>query len=65
MVEINPYVLDEASGTLVSMGIDKAINNEIELMKSSLVLDKVIRDNNIVYRGTIGALFLIKEERSM
>ena len=50
MMEVNPYVLDEASGTVVSMGADKAINNEIELMKSSLVLDKVIVDNNIVYR---------------
>ena len=51
MTEINPYALDEAAGALVSMGADKAMNNEIELMKSSLVLDKVIKDNNIVYKG--------------
>ena len=50
MIEVNPYVLDEASGPSISMGMDKAINNEIELMKSELVLDKVIRDNNIVYK---------------
>lgn len=50
MMEINPYVLDEASGTLVSMGGDKTINNEIELIKSALVLDKVIRDNDIKYK---------------
>ena len=50
MIEVNPYVLDEASGPVVNMGVDKAINNEIELMKSELVLDKVIRDNNIKYK---------------
>ena len=50
MIEVNPYVLDEASGPSISMGIDKTINNEIELMKSELVLDKVIRDNDIKYK---------------
>ena len=50
MIEVNPYVLDDASGPMVNMGVDKAINNEIELMKSELVLDKVIRDNNLVYK---------------
>ena len=50
LMEVNPYVLDEASGPVVSMGVDKAINNEIELMKSELVLDKVIRDNDLKYK---------------
>ena len=48
--EINPYILDESTGSMVSLGSDKSINNEIELMKSELVLDKVIRDNNIKYK---------------
>lgn len=56
MMEINPYILDEATTPIVSMGTDKAINNEIELMKSELVLDKVIRDNNIVYRKKWGII---------
>lgn len=56
MIEVNPYVLDEASGPVVNMGTDKAINNEIELMKSELVLDKVIRDNNIVYKKKWGII---------
>ena len=56
MIEVNPYVLDEATGPVVSMGSDKAINNEIELMKSELVLDKVIRDNNIVYKKKFGII---------
>lgn len=50
MMEINPYILNEAEGPVVNMGTDKAINNEIELMKSELVLDKVIRDNDIKYK---------------
>ena len=61
MTEINPYVLDEASGQVLSMGSDKAINNEIELMKSELVLDKVIRDNNIVHKKIYG-IFPNKKE---
>ena len=56
MIEVNPYVLDEASGPAISMGTDKAINNEIELMKSELVLDKVIRDNNLVYKKKWGII---------
>lgn len=54
--EFNPYVLDEASSSMFSMAGDKAMNNEIELIKSSLVLDKVIRDNNIVYKKKYGII---------
>ncbi len=61
MMEVNPYVLDEATGQMLAMGADKVINNEIELMKSELVLDKVIRDNNIVYKKTFG-IFPNKKE---
>ena len=50
MMEVNPYFLDEAGGTPISMGADKQMNNEIQLMTSALVLDKVIRDNNIKYK---------------
>ena len=56
LVEFNPYVLDDTSGSAISMGADKAINNEIELMKSELVLDKVIRDNKIVYKKKWGII---------
>ena len=56
MLEVNPYALDEASGPAISMGGDKTINNEIELMKSELVLDKVIRDNNFVYKKKWGII---------
>ena len=56
MMEVNPYILNEAGNSTISMGIDKAISNEIELMKSELVLDKVIRDNNIVYKKKYGII---------
>ena len=56
MTEFNPYVLDEATGNVITMGNDKSISNEIQLMKSSLVLDKVIKDNNIVYRKKWGII---------
>ena len=56
MVEVNPYVLDEAGGSVLSMGADKTMNNEIELMKSSLVLDSVIKENNIKYKKKWGII---------
>lgn len=54
MMDVNPYMLDDPSASFLSMGVDKAINNEIELMKSELVLDKVIKENNIVYKKKWG-----------
>lgn len=61
MLEFNPYVLDEATGSVLSMGLDKSISNEIELMKSEMVLDDVIRDNNLVYKKKFG-IFPNKKE---
>ena len=63
--EFNPYILDSATGSLLSVGSDKSINNEIELMKSSLVLDKVIRDNNIIYKKKWGIIPNKKEGEYM
>ncbi len=57
MMEVNPYVLnDAAAGSLFSMGVDKAINNEIELIKSEMVLDKVIRENDIRIGKKLGII---------
>lgn len=53
--EINPFVIDEVGGSMFSMsGSDKAINNEIELIQSPLVIDKVIRENKLVYKKKYG-----------
>ena len=56
MMEVNPYILDDVEGPSISVGADKAINNEMELMKSELVLDKVIKENNIVYKKKWGII---------
>lgn len=62
MMEFNPYMLDDAASSIMaSMGADKAISNEMELMKSALVLDKVIRENHIVYKKLFG-IFPNKKE---
>ena len=53
--EVNPFVLDETGGGII-MGTDKAINNEIELMQSPLVIDKVIKENNLVYKKKWGII---------
>ncbi len=55
--EINPFVIDEVGGSMFSMGgSDKAINNEIELIQSPLVIDKVIRENNLRYKKLFGII---------
>lgn len=53
--EINPFAIDEiGAGASLLMGEDKTINNEIELMQSPLVIDKVIRENNLRYKKFLG-----------
>ena len=55
--EINPFVIDEVGGgSMLSMGSDKAINNEMELIQSPLVIDKVIRENNLRYKKLFGII---------
>lgn len=61
IAEINPYVLSDlgsAGGGMAAMlaGGNSQIANEIELMKSPLVIDKVIRENNFVYKKKFGII---------
>lgn len=61
IAEINPYVLSDlgsAGGGMTAMlaGGNSQIANEIELMKSPLVIDKVIRENNFVYKKKFGII---------
>lgn len=61
IAEINPYVLSElgsAGGGMATMlaGGNSQLTNEIELMKSPLVIDKVIRENNFVYKKKFGII---------
>lgn len=59
MVELNPYVISElgASGGMAAlMSGGGNLANELELIQSSLVIDKVVRENNIVYTKKFGIL---------
>lgn len=61
IAEINPYVLSElgsAGGGMAAMlaGGNSQIANELELMQSPLVIDKVIRENNFVYKKKFGII---------
>ena len=58
IAELNPFVLNElggsGSGLVALTGGGNSLNNEIELIKSPLVLDKVIRDNDLKYKKMFG-----------
>jgi uncharacterized protein involved in exopolysaccharide biosynthesis len=59
MVEFNPYVLEEAGvggGLSALMGGNSSLINEIELMQSPLVIDKVIKENDLRYRKKWGII---------
>ena len=60
MMEINPYAIEElgAGGGMAALmaGGGGALTNELELMQSPLVIDKVIRENNLVYKKKFGIL---------
>ena len=60
MMEINPYEIEElgAGGGMAAImaGGGGALTNELELIQSPLVIDKVIRENNLVYKKKWGIL---------
>ena len=47
MAEVNPFVIEDLNGGISLGASNTFINNEIEIMKSPLVIDKVIQENNI------------------
>ena len=61
MMEINPFALEElgaAGGGVAALmtGGSGALANELELIQSPLVIDKVIRENNLVYKKKFGII---------
>ena len=60
MAELNPYVLSDmgAGGSMASLmsGGSGAMANDIELMQSALVINKVIRDNNLRFKKLFGII---------
>ena len=59
MMEINPYAIEElgaGGGMAALMSGGGGLTNELELIQSPLVIDKVIRENNLVYKKKFGFL---------
>ena len=60
MMEINPYAIEElgvgGSMTALMSGGGGALTNELELMQSPLVIDKVIKENNLKYKKLYGII---------
>lgn len=60
MMEINPYAIEElgAGGGMAALmsGGSGALTNELELMQSPLVIDKVIKENNLKYKKLYGII---------
>ncbi len=59
MVEINPYAIEElgaGGGMAALMSGGGGLTNELELMQSPLVIDKVIRENDLKYKKKYGFL---------
>lgn len=55
LFEFNPYMIEEmTSGSVASLMGNSGLTNELELIKSPLVIDNVIRENNIVYKKKFG-----------
>ena len=61
MMEINPYAIEELGGAgggmaAIMSGGGAALTNELELMQSPLVIDKVIKENNLRYKKILGII---------
>lgn len=60
MMEINPYAIEElgsaGGGMAALMSGGGGLTNELELIQSPLVIDKVIRENNLVYKKKWGII---------
>lgn len=60
MMEINPYAIEElgaaGGGMAALMSGGGGLTNELELIQSPLVIDKVIKENNLVYKKKWGII---------
>lgn len=56
MAEINPFVIEDLNSGISLGASNSFINNEIEIMKSPLVIDKVIQENDIRVKKLFGII---------
>ena len=60
MMEVNPYVIDEMGTLTINSVSDKVMMNELELMQSPLVIDKVIQENDLRFKKLFGIIPTVK-----
>ena len=68
MAEINPYFISEigtGSGMATMLAGGGNLTNELELMQSPLVIDKVIQENDIRYKKLFGIFPTVKTGKLM
>ena len=53
-LEINPYAIEEANGLASVLSNQNPLADELELMQSPLVIDKVIQENNLRFNKLFG-----------
>ena len=51
VLEINPYAIEESAGLASMLSSQNPLANELELMQSPLVIDKVIQENNLRFNN--------------
>lgn len=49
-LDINPYAIEESGGLTSLISSQNPLANELELMQSPLVIDKVIKENNLRFK---------------
>lgn len=54
LAEFNPFVIESQTEDGFSVSNANKLTNEIELIKSSLVIDNVIHENNLIYKKKFG-----------
>lgn len=61
MADVNPYILEDSTGSILSMSSTNLLANEMELIKSEPVINNVIAENDIRYKKILG-IFPNKKE---
>lgn len=54
LAEFNPFVIESQTEDGFSISSANKLANEIELIKSALVIDNVIKENNLIYQKKFG-----------
>lgn len=59
-LEINPYAIEESAGLASMLSNQNPLADELELMQSPLVIDKVIQENNLRFKKLFGVFPTVK-----